>query len=316
MNYNLFFLILSLVIVVLSIITINTAPIINGVVGNDWGKKNCKKESDLYNYYKDNNDAQKDNQKKVLNKCNRNKAMHDLEYTSFIFDIFLGCFCCILSLLHFFNVGKYCEKITGIIGISLGFIGFIFTFIYIIYSAYIFNNDNDGTDKLYENGAYMKAEGNKYVYLFTEEEYRKDSNVIYAKYKDLGKKQYNYNSELYKQSKDTKSEFYNCRQFSYSGYPYFTSVNYPTNYRYNDISKVCNYLWRDYSSTGNDVNTSISNKYLYDKWLTTIIFGVLIILCALGLAFFGLLIFLNTDSNDQSSQNNQDVKIYSNKDQN
>ena len=53
--------------------------------------------------------------KRNLNKCNRNKAMNDLEYTSLIIDLFLGFICCLLGLLHYLGVGQYFEKVTGII---------------------------------------------------------------------------------------------------------------------------------------------------------------------------------------------------------
>ena len=53
----------------------------------------------------------------------------------------------------------------------------------------------------------------------------------------------------------------------------------------------CDNIWKDSFAT-----KGISNKYLYDKWLTSIIFTVFIILCTIGLAVFGLLTFLNPES--------------------
>ena len=37
------------------------------------------------------------------------------------------------------------------------------------------------------------------------------------------------------------------------------------------------------------------NKYLFDMWVTTIIFTCLICVCAIGLAIFGFLLFKNSD---------------------
>lgn len=283
MKNNLFFLISSVVIVVLSIIAVITAPIINGIIGQDWGTENCQKYSDNYDYYKKNNEPQNkiDNEKKELKKCNRNKAMHDLEYASFIFDIVVSFICTFLSFLHYFNVGKYCEKITGIIGFASGIIGFFLTIIYVIYSAYIFNNDNDKTDKLFENSAYMKLDGTKYIYTYTKEEYDKDPNVVYAKYKDLGKKQYNYNSELYKEYLKGEHKSKNCNngRRTNSGTPFDLA----------NKKDDCDYIWDEeyFEETDN------SNKYIYNKWLTSIIFSSLTFACAIGVAIFGLFLFLN-----------------------
>ena len=48
--------------------------------------------------------------------------------------------------MHYLDVGKYCEKITGIIGLASGIIAFILTIIYVGYSEYIFNNDHDTSE--------------------------------------------------------------------------------------------------------------------------------------------------------------------------
>ena len=82
--------------------------------------------------------------------------MNDLEYTSLIMDLILGFICFILGLLHYFEIGKYFEKITGIIGIASGAIGFILTIIYVGYSGYIFDNHPSDEDLLFEKGARLK----------------------------------------------------------------------------------------------------------------------------------------------------------------
>ena len=112
-----------------------------------------KIESDKYNNLKKNSgtDDQLKAQKKVLNKCNRHKAMYGLEYSSLILDVVLGFICVILGLLHYFDVAKPFEKITGIIGLASGVIGFVLTLVYICYSGYIFTNEIAPND--YDSGA-------------------------------------------------------------------------------------------------------------------------------------------------------------------
>ena len=106
------FLVFSACIVVFSIISICTAPIINGVLKeaseDSWKNQNCKLQEDKYKNIKDtDNTALRDlnlkAQKKVVNKCNREKAMYGFEYSSLILDITLGFICTVLGLLHYFD---------------------------------------------------------------------------------------------------------------------------------------------------------------------------------------------------------------------
>ena len=317
MNIILLILIISSAITILSIISIITAPIINGLLGNDWGTKNCQKEADLLTYYEKiyinpTEQEQKDinNQKKEIGKCKRDKAMYGLEYASLISDVVLNSFCFILSLLHFFKMGESLKKFSGIFVIFTGCVGFFLTFVYFIYSVYIFNNDHNETKKLYENGAYVKLFENRYLYSFSKDDIDKDPNVIYAKYKDLGKKQYNYNKELFISSLDTESEFYNCRYYSTVGdYP-GDLYGYDTikKYKYHLTDRDCTYLWEDTGSSDVIINDSIKNKYLYDRWITTIIFGALIIVCSLFLAFLGFLLFLEQKENNEVRTSHQPVQ--------
>ena len=53
MNNKLFFLILSIAMVILSIVTICTAPIVNGNLPQISGTANCQDDIDHYNYLKD-----------------------------------------------------------------------------------------------------------------------------------------------------------------------------------------------------------------------------------------------------------------------
>ena len=134
-------------------------------------------------------------------------------------------------------------------------------------------------EKLYDNGAKYKWDGSKYAGDWKSEDEDKDYYANYAKYKDLGKKQYNYNSELYKKfleggDHDSKS----CHD-GITAFVRTTKVN------------GCEYIWA--ANYLQYQKTSTTNKYIYDKWLTSIIFSCFTFVCAIGVAIFGLLLFLN-----------------------
>jgi hypothetical protein len=285
------FLVFSACIVVFSIISICTAPIINGVLteANSWGTKNCKLKGDEYKNIKDNSNAPNkdillEEKKKEKNKCNREKAMYGLEYSALILDITLGFICAVLGLLHYFDVAKPFEKISGIIGLSTGVITFVLTLVYICYSGYIFTkqvpSNSNGNNlayklKLDKEGAYAKKEGNQYKCLYYKN--NKD-NSGYVKFSDLGKRQYNYEKKRHypeDNSKYTDCEHDNnaCLYTEYIPAPSLTILN------------KCDYL---YLST---IAEGFGNKYLFDMWVTTIIFTCFICVCAIGLAIFGFLLF-------------------------
>ena len=290
------FLIFSACIVVFSIISICTAPIINGVLKeastDSWKNKNCQLEEDTYKIMKDEkkSDADLKAQKKKINKCNREKAMYGLEYSSLIVDITLGFICAVLGLLHFFDVAKPFEKVTGIIGLSTGVITFVLTFTYVCYSGYIFTNhiavnaesnliSSSFVVKLDKEGAYAKNEGNRFKCLF----YKSDKeNSGYAKYSDLGKRQYNY--EKKREYPEDNSKYNGCKMglddCLFSEYVYTSLLP-----RYNN----CPYLYLAHN------NDSFLNKYIFDMWVTTIIFTCFIFVCSIGLAIFGFLLFKSSD---------------------
>ena len=317
MNKGLIFLCLSCGLLVLTIITICVAPIITGNLGSEWGQLNCQYFADAHKNTEDDSSKtkdQKDKELKTIDKlkhlCDREKAMYGLEYASLISDLVFGFSCTLLSLLHFFGVGKNFEKITGIIGLISGVIGFILTFIYIIYSGYIFTNDgpkkeddidsfirsspSSGKPKLDKNREFAKWDGSKYECLFYDKD-DDDDDSLYPKWNDLGKKQYNYHKDFVFADADT--EYKKCQLTSVSG----ITLGYNTDYQdlcKNDIPSVttkitnCDSEYIFYDNEENDV----SNKYQYDKWVTSIIFGCIIILLNLGLAVFGFLIFKESDS--------------------
>ena len=297
MNYTLFFLICASATLILSIVAICVAPIVNGFLTTiepysgdeiDVGLLNCKLYSDDYDYYKKkyNNptESQKiksEQMKKGINRCKRGKVMHGLEYASLTCDVILGGICAILGLLHYLEVGKTIESKSGLFGVITGTIGFIITIIYIIFSAYIFNNDNNGlVKKLFPNRASLKWNGYQYVPPYDMYEAEDNPDITLATYSELGKKQYNYDSSLFKSLKDTTQNnyAYDCIDVAEEG----------------DKSKIgeCLYVW-DNDNLDIDSSHEIKNKYIYDRWITTIILSVFIVVCNIGLILFGFLLFKN-----------------------
>jgi len=289
------FLVFSGAIVIFTIISICCAPIINGDIidADSWKNDNCKLKEDEYKLNK--NDANK----KAKNLCNRRKAMYGLEYSSLILDVVLGFVCTILGLLHYFDVAKPFEKVTGIIGLATGIVGFVMTLVYICYSGYIFTKDStSGFDstyssytssgyllKLNKDGAFAEWDNgqSKYKCLFYKSG-KPDS--IYAKYNDLGKRQYNYEK---KRHYDIDSKYTNCESNSYTlcqSNEYFSESDMVIAKNHNNCPSL--YL----TST----SLTFENKYVFDRWVTTIIFSCFIAACCIGLSIFGFLLFKSDGS--------------------
>ena len=295
------FLVFSAAILIFTIISICCAPIINGdIIGaNDWKAQNCKLLEDTYKL--DKSDANK----KAKNLCNRQKAMYGLEYSSLITDVVLGFICTILGLLHYFDVAKPFEKISGIIGLSTGIIGFILTLVYICYSGYIFTNDaTEGFDDSYEyytyfsgptttytgsgplikldkEGAFAEWDDSKGQYKCIFYKSNKPNSLLIT-YSDLGQKQYNYEK---KRHYDIDSKYTNCQEtyfLSTCSNEYFTSSIH--------TGSNCKKLYLASSPSG------VENKYVFDRWVSTIIFCCFIIACCVGLIIFGFLLFKSEGS--------------------
>lgn len=308
MNKSFIFFIVAVIITLLSVVVFYTGPIINGKIGSDnvqslWKTLNCMYLSDLYKDKKNEYDKEidedlkneKDKEKKDLKKqrdsCERKKAMHGLEYSAFTLDIIIGFVCSLLGLLHYLDEGKSFIPKTGLIGLISGTIAFIISVIYLIYSILVYSKDTNRTKKTDENGVYAKWDSDKRVYmcLFFEED---NKDAIYAKYNELGKKQYNYNKDLYIASEhDTESEIYNCKQNYILTCATQNNISYVTTpFTYN--SHDCNQLYVE----------PIDNNQNFDinaRWLTTIILTAIIILFDIFLALFGFLLFKDRENSGE-----------------
>ena len=276
MDKYLFFFILSSALLIISVITICLAPIINAAVTikfykvddttsdinifEKWSTESCQRLNDEYKHKKDiggfngdTNGREETQNKRKINDCKRHKAMFGLEYAALISDVVLGFICMLLGLIHYLEQGKPFETTSGLIGIASGGIATVLTIVYVVYSGIIFNNE------------YIRDS---------------DSNILYDNHAYLhwngNKYVYNYDSEIYQMSLDTNSEFRNCQ----------TYVSLTEQKQYGTSgAKKCEYIWHS------SLNESVKAKYLYDRWITSIILSVVICVCGIGLAFFGFLLF-------------------------
>ena len=257
------------------------------------------------------------------NKCYRNKAMIGLEYSAFNFNIVFGFTCALLGLFNYLKIGNI-GKIIGIIGLGSGVIGFVLTLVYIIYSGIIFTQDVVGkafTDlnniysnvpthsistptvhliKIRADGAFKKWDESKkgYVCLF----YEKDNpDSLYLKYSDYGNKHLNYRTKDKYAEEEENYEYMSTNgcigSISSLDYDYCKSRDesnniggtktsyYDSTSNLNNKKGDCDYLYYFDSAADN------SRKNIYDRWVTTIVFGCFIFVLDLGLAIFGFLIF-------------------------
>ena len=294
MGKGLIFFCCSCCILVLTIVNLSIGPIINGPLGYTysnllqrgyfWGTANCKAISDTYDDLIDNGRSKDDlkyNYKWAIDECKRKKGMHDMEYTTFIFDIVIGFVCGLLGLLHYFELKPDFISKTGLIGLICGVIGFIFSFVYVILNGIVFTNYYDWEFiKRDGDGAFAEKTGTpgKYKCLYFDEK----GNVysLIAKYSDLINKQYTYKKDRYK-SIDT-----NCKVSISSSYKTYIEECSDSENGIVDGPANCEYLYaseindNDYKDTG-------------DRFLTTLLLSLFICFASIGLAIFGFLLFKN-----------------------
>ena len=283
----------SCAVLLFSIINLSIGPIVNKKVtnytvgpttGNSWGTLNCKLLSDSYKDYKKSH-ALSDNQKKYeyewsINECNRKKAMHDMEYTSFIFNLVFGLICGLLGLLHHFELKKEFISKTGLIGLLCGFIGFVFSFIYLVYNGIVYTNYYDyPVPKRDSGGVYAEKTSNTGEFKCLYFDDINNGHSVYATFSDLIQKQYNYEKDKYE------------------------SVEHP------EICITNDYVVRCSESEYINVGTSLAscenlyapliddfaNKDLSDRFLTTLILSLFVCLADIVLALVGFLIYRTPD---------------------
>ena len=282
MSKGLIFFCCACCILLLTIINLSIGPIISGKVGYDWGNENCALAKDNYDDAKKNNNCDDDCLKYYtkweLNECQRKKGMHDMEYTSFIFDIFIGFVCGILGLLHLFDIKKDFVSTTGLIGLGCGVVGFVLTFVYVIFNGLIYTSYDTGLVKRDGDGVYAERDGNTNYFkcIYYDE---KNKHKAQATISDFGKKQYNYDKDKY---------------FAYK-YPMATSTYCYYQHYPNPCSTQDKIIPSSLSSDCKVVyaipTDEISLKDISDRFLTTLILSLFVCLANVGLALFGFLLF-------------------------
>ena len=289
MSKGLIFFCCSCAILLFSIINLSVGPIISKRVGYDWGTLNCEEAKDNYDKVKDQDDPDNDikyNQEYYMHSCQRRKAMHDMEYTSFIFDIVIGFVCGLLGLLHLFELKKEFVPKTGLIGLGCGIVGFVLSFIYVVYNGIVYTNYYDSTIyKRNSDGAFAeRVEAGKYECFYFDEIGNK--HALIAKYSDLIQKQYNYDKNVQAEFTDHTSERYSClhnpSDCQDQEYITFSSGSIPT---YG--GEQCKYLYADDHFSLNEV----TNKDTSDRFLTTLLLSLFVCLANIGLGLFGFLLY-------------------------
>ena len=306
MNKELF-LILSGCILAFTIVAMCTGPIINGLIGQmgmgSYGFKylNCKEMSDKISYYKKKDYSKEElkQYKREKNVCLRGKALYGLEYSALIIDLVFAFVCTLLGLLHVFDQGKYFEKYTGLIGLATGAIGFIMTLVYIVYSGYMFTKDEEILDddfyKVDKDRAFAEWDNSKKGYKCKYFDKDATEKGLRPTYSSLGKKQYNYHKDKVSSLNDDSDsiEYFLCRNDPSNCDDDNDNLGYimpPLGQQYSfsplTLDKKCQKLYYKASTYDETIN-----KYIFDNWLTNIIFTCLIIACEIGLALFGFLLF-------------------------
>ena len=266
MSKGFFFFCCSSFILLLSAINISIGPIVSKKVGIDsrfgyyWGSANCEYWSDYYEDQLDDKSAisLKYEEEWTKNECYRKKAMYNMEYTSFIFNIVIGFVCGLLGLLHQLGLKPQFISKTGLIGLGCGVIGFVLSFVYVIYNGIVYTSYYDNTIyKMDRFGAFAELNDDKYKCYYFDEPGNKHS--IIAKYSDLRKKQYNYDKELIDSYESDEVD--NCKAdptICLNGKEITYSKFYPPL-----SSDKCKYLFVDSpsSSIGGFVNKDMSDSF-------------------------------------------------------
>lgn len=308
MNKNFIFFLIATIILILSIAVLYIAPIINGSLGEEWKTLNCLVLSDDIEVSEEDISSTTDkdekklrekilkNDKKHRDLCYREKAMYGLEFSAFTIDVIVGSICSLLGFIHYLDEGKSFIPKTGLIGLFSGGIGFVITVVYFIYNILVYTSPS-GKIKVDENMRYAKWDSSKKVYscYFYNED---NPDSIYAKYSELGKKQYNYNKKLFLAYEyEENSEIYRCKHDDDADFCQFsnnitTDSQAPYRYTSNNDVKECEYLYMEPTD-------KFVNKDLNDRWLTTIILSAITILCNAGLAILGFLLFKNKEESGE-----------------
>ena len=297
MGKGLLFFCCSCCILVLTIVNFSIGPIISGAQkrifdNDDWGNLNCKKEKDTWDEKDEQNvddDTLKYVYKYAYDTCQREKGMHDMEYTAFIFDAVIGFICGLLGLLHLFDLKKDFVSNTGLIGLICGVIGFALTFVYVVFNGLVYTTVYVEDNHVYKRDgdyAFAEKDGDNFKCLYFDHE--KNAKSIFAKISDLGKKQYNYDKDViedYTKIIGCIDDTANSILLKCAGQEILATDGSTTGI--SPSYRSCDMLYIN----ANEIGTGIENKDLSDRFLTTLILSLFVCLASIGLALFGFLLF-------------------------
>ena len=297
MGKGLIFFCCSCCILLLTIVNLSIGPVISGTAGKtqdpvttlqfSWATANCKYYSDLYDNLKEQGASEDDlkyNFKWLVDECTREKGMHDMEYTAFIFDIVIGFVCSLIGILHIFEVKKEFVSNIGLIGLICGIIGFVLTIVYVIFNGIVYTTYGINKFKVNGDSAFAeKVDTNKYECIYFDEE--ENQHSFYATYSDLIKKQYNYDKDILKgvSSGCKEANPGNVCFNAGKARQYFTDSSGTYT---DDNGNQCEYIYYQDNSF-----TEIENKDISDRFLTALILSLFVCLANIGLAIFGFLLF-------------------------
>ena len=204
-----------------------------------------------------------------------------------------------LWLLHLFDIKKDFVSNTGLIGLGCGVVGFVLTFVYVIFNGLVYTTVDTEYYKMDGDGAFAELKGDKYECFYYDKP--ENEHSLYAKYSDLNKKQYNYNKDLLE--KYSSDEVWQCAKNPNICLQSDNGNIAKGSYTYNDGSgsKDCKYLYYathhnyGFPSGSNfeldERRFKISNKDISDRFLTVLILSLFVCLANIGLALFGFLLF-------------------------
>lgn len=286
----------SCAILLFTIINLSVGPVISGKAPFE-GTDNCAELSDNYdNKKKDpscDDDCLKYNYEWYLNRCNNEKGMYNMEYTSFIFDVVIGFVCGLMGLLHFYGLIQNFSPKMGLIGLGCGILGFVLTFVYVILNGIVYTTYyNEYTYMIYKrdsDGAFAEKKGDYFECLYFDTS--RNTHAMYAKFSDLNKKQYNYNKDITESYREGEAK--NCQEdplecISNNG-------KIPVGPSKNNCPKL--YV----SGTPTD---EIGNKDLSDRFLTTLLLSLFVCLANIGLALFGFLLYKTPEDSQTKTETN------------
>jgi len=281
MGKGLLFFCCSCCILVLTIINLSVGPVVSGRVDDEWGLLNCKQYKDEKDDINNLSDELDKYYQSHIDFCTRANGMHDMEYTAFIFDIVIGFICGLIGLLHLFDLKKDFVSNTGLIGLICGIVGFILTFVYVIFNGIVFTSNYSKEIERDGDGIFAEWDDTEGVYKCINYD-KEDYYWGHAKFSDLNKKQYNYKHDFYDTAAST------CEDNS----------NYISNCDGNDINHDGK-LPSTLSKSGNNncqyiyakAEDGITNKDIFDRFLTALILSLVVCLANIGLALFGFLLF-------------------------